>query len=159
MAILKRGRTWWTDFSVNGVRYRMSLDTSDWREAQSKEKEKIAEAQTGKLSLAGHSFARLAFIEALDRYLADRAMHVAPRSHRSGSDHAKPLREYFTAISLSRISADAILAYIRLRKEKGISNVTINMEVGILRRVLKRAKRWAAVADEIPRLAATWDAL
>ena len=40
----------------------------------------------------------------------------------------------------------------RLRKESGISNVTINMEVGICRRVLKRAKRWSVIADEIPRL-------
>lgn len=102
--------------------------------------------------MAGHSFARLAFTEALDRYLADHALHVATRSHRTESDHAKPLRKYFKAISLSRISADAILAYIRLRKEKGISNVTINMEICILRRVLKRAKRWAVLADEIPRL-------
>jgi len=31
VALYKRGKTWWTDFSVNGVRYRESLDTSDWR--------------------------------------------------------------------------------------------------------------------------------
>ena len=152
MALYKRKKTWWTDFSVNGVRYRVSLDTSDWREAQSREKERIAEAQAGKLSIASQSFARLAFTEALDRYLADRAMHVAACSHHTESDHAKPLREYFAATPVSRISSDAILALIRQRKEKGISNVTINMEIGILRRVLKRAKRWAAVADEVPRL-------
>lgn len=32
------------------------------------------------------------------------------------------------------------------------SNKTVNMEIGILRRVLKRAKRWHFVADEIPHL-------
>ncbi len=85
-----QARIWWTDFSVNGVRYRISLDTTDWREAQSNEKEKIAEAQIGKLSVAGQSFARLAFTEALERYLADRSARVVPRSHRSESDHAKP---------------------------------------------------------------------
>src|SRR5690348_9769340 len=152
MAIFKRGRTWWTDFSVNGVRYRLSLDTTDWRQAQSTEKEKSAEAQSGKLSPAAQSFARLAFTEALERYLSDRAAHVTSRSKRTESDHAKPLRGYFGAITVSRISADAILAYIRCRKEKGISNVTVNMEIGILRRVLKRAKRWSLVADEIRRL-------
>jgi len=152
VALYKRGETWWTDFSVNGVRYRVSLDTTDWREAQSGEKVKIAEAQAGKISVAGQSFARLAFTEALERYLADRSVHVTPRSERTESDHAKPLRESFAATPVSRISADAILAYIRQRKEKGISNVTINMEIGILRRVLKRAKRWSLIADEIPRL-------
>jgi integrase len=152
MALYKRSKTWWTDFSVNGVRYRISLDTTDWREAQSKEKERIAEAQEGKLSVAGQSFARLAFTEALERYLADRSVRVAPRSHRSESDHAKPLREYFAATPVGRITVETIFAYIRYRKDKGISNVTVNMEIGILRRVLKRAKRWSSIADEVPRL-------
>jgi len=152
MALFRRGKWYWTDFSVNGQRFRQSLDTADWREALKREKEKIGQAQAGKLSVAGQSFARLAFTEALERYLQDRAVHVVPRSHRSESDHAKPLRESFSATPVSRISADSILAYVRERKGKGISNVTINMEIGILRRVLKRAKRWSLIADEIPRL-------
>ncbi len=44
MSLYKRGKTWHTDFMVNGQRYRQSLDTTDWREAQSKEKELIAQA-------------------------------------------------------------------------------------------------------------------
>ena len=152
MATFKRGKNWWTDFSVNGQRFRQSLDTTDWREALQNEKDLIARAKEGKLSIAGQSFARLAFPEALDRYLLDRSAHVAPRSHRTETDHAKPLRTYFATVPVGRISADAILAYIRERKGEGISNVTINMEIGILRRVLKRAKRWSLIADEIPRL-------
>jgi hypothetical protein len=104
------------------------------------------------LTAAGQSFARLGFTEALERYFVDRSVHVTPRSKRTESDHAKPLHESFAAMPDGRISAEAILAYIRQRKEKGISNVTVNMEIGILRRVLKRAKRWSFVADDIPRL-------
>ena len=152
MATFRRGKWWWTDFSLNGQRFRLPLETTDWRGALSKEKEFIAQALEGKLSPAGQSFARLAFTEALNRYLADRSVQVAPRSHRTESDHAKPLRESFSLTPVARISADAIMAYIRQRKERGLSNVTINMEIGILRRVLKRAKRWSLVADEIPRL-------
>ena len=77
---------------------------------------------------------------------------MVPRSHRSESDHAKPVIEYLSAIPVARVSAETILTYIRQRKEKGISNVTINMEVGIIRRVLKRTKSWSIVADEVPRL-------
>ena len=61
-----------TDFSVNGQRYRKSTQTTDWREALSEEKKLIAEAQAGKLSATGQSFARLAFTEARERYLASR---------------------------------------------------------------------------------------
>jgi integrase len=152
MSLFKRGKTWWTDFSVNGLRYRLSLETTDWREAHSREKEKIAQASTGKLAPSNQQFARLALPEALDRYLVDRSAYVAAPSHRSESDHAKPLREYFGATPVARISTESILAYIRHRKEKGISNTTVNMEIGILRRVLKRAKRWHFVGDEIPHL-------
>jgi len=112
----------------------------------------IAQAKEGKLSAVGESFARLVFPEALERYLADRKARVVLRSHRSEYDHAKPLVEYFSATPIARVSAEAVLAYIRQRKEKGISNVTINMEVGTMRRVLKRAKRGSIMADDIPHL-------
>jgi hypothetical protein len=72
MSLFKREKTWWTDFSINGVRYRMSLDTTDWREAQSREKEKITQASMGKLAPSSQQFARLAFIEAADRYVESR---------------------------------------------------------------------------------------
>jgi integrase len=115
-------------------------------------KELIAQAREGKLSLAGQAFARLPFPEALDLHLKERAAQLSPRSLSSQRHHAKPLREYFAAVPVARISAESILAYIGERKEKGISNVTINMEIGILRRVLKRAKRWSLVSDDISRL-------
>ena len=152
MALVKRAKTLHTHFFVDGQRYRQSLETSDWREAQKREKERIAQATEGKLAPASQQFSRLSMNEALDRYLADRAARVATRSHRSESDHAKPLRTFFALTPLNRISAEVILAYIRERKGKGISNTTVNMEMGVLRRVLKRAKRWHFVADEVPHL-------
>ena len=71
MALYKRRKTWWTDFSVNGQRYRQSLGTKDWREAQAREKELIAQASVGKLAPSSQQFSRLAFGEAANRYLAD----------------------------------------------------------------------------------------
>jgi hypothetical protein len=38
MSLTKRGKTWHTHFYVGGQRFRQSLDTSDWREAQAQEK-------------------------------------------------------------------------------------------------------------------------
>jgi integrase len=152
MALVKRGKTWHTHFFVDGQRFRQSLETSDWREAQSKEKELIARASQGKLAPASQQFSKLNITEAIERYLADRAAHVQPRSKRSESDHAKPLRDYFGGLPIARIDADSILAYVRQRKGSGLSNTTVNMEIGILRRILKRAKRWHFVEDEVPRL-------
>jgi hypothetical protein len=152
MALFKRGKTWWTDFSVNGMRFRLSLETTDWREAQSLERQKITQANAGKLAPSNQQFARLAFSEALDRYLADRSVRVTPGSKRSESDHAKPVRAFFGLTQVSRISSDDIISYIWQRSEKKISNTTINMEIGILRRVLTRARIWNFVANDVPRL-------
>ncbi len=60
--------------------------------------------------------------------------------------------EYFGRNPIARISVDTISASIRLRKEEGISSVTVNMEIAILCRVLKRVKRWRVIAEEISRL-------
>ena len=152
MSLVKRGKTWHTHFFVDGQRFRQSLETSDWREAQKKEKDLISRASQGKLAPASQQFSKLNITDAIERYLADRAAHVQPRSKRSESDHAKPLREYFGRLPIARIDADLTLAYIRHRKDKGLSNTTVNMEIGILRRILKRAKRWHFVEDEVPRL-------
>jgi hypothetical protein len=152
MSLRKRGKTYHTDFTVNGERFRQSLDTTDWREAQAKEKELIAQASAGKLAPVSKQFSKLNITDAIERYLADRAAHVQPKSKRSESDHAKPLRDYFGSIPIARIDVESILAYVRQRKAHGLSNTTVNMEIGILGRILKRAKRWHLVEDEVPRL-------
>ena len=58
MALVKRGKTWHTHFFVDGQRFRQSLDTSDWREAQSKERELISAAEKGKLAATRKGFAQ-----------------------------------------------------------------------------------------------------
>jgi len=88
MALVKRGKIWHTHFFVDGQRFRQSLDTSDWREAQAKEKELISSASQGKLAPASQHFSKLNVTAAIELYLADRAGHVQLGSRRSESDHA-----------------------------------------------------------------------
>ncbi len=150
MALFKRGKIWWTHFFVNGARYRQSLRTTDWREALQREKELIAQASAGKLAPSSQQFARLAFSEAADRYLDERTAHLAPSSLVHERERLKPLRAYFGAMPAGKINAESVLAYIAQRKAAaGLSNRTVNYEMGILRRILKRAKRWYAVAEEV----------
>ena len=86
------------------------------------------------------------------RYLSERTAHLAPRSISTERERLKPLRECFGATPLTRISSDAVRDYIGYRKQSGAANRTINMEVGVLRRILKRAKRWHFLADDVPHL-------
>ncbi len=80
MSLKKRGKTWHTHFFVDGQRFRQSLETSDWREAQAKEKTLIASAKQGKLSTTSEDFARLPFEEAAAKYLVSRLPELAESS-------------------------------------------------------------------------------
>ena len=69
MATFKRGKTWWTDFTQDSVRYRESLRTTNWQEALRREKNRIAEVASGR-GLASHrQFAKWPFDKAVAHYL------------------------------------------------------------------------------------------
>ncbi len=148
MSYFRRGKWYWADFSVNGTRYRVPLDTTDWREAARKESEKKAEAQAGRLA-GGRtaSLARLNFEEAMSRYLAERKIEIRrPEFYRFIS---KPLCAYFKGRRLNQVTTDDVKAYRVARIEAGRQPKTVNHEVGLLLRLLKRAKLRHLIGDEV----------
>jgi integrase len=148
--IYKRGGYWHMDVTINGVRYREALHEADKREARRLEKERIAEIHQGKgASPLGREFARKPFGDAADEFLADRKPHVSERTYQLERNLLYPLRRFFGSNPLRRIRADDIAAYQRTRRETGISGRTLNMEVSVLRRLMKRGKVWSIVAEDV----------
>ena len=149
MAIFRRGKWWWTDFSLNGQRFRQSLDTKDWREALREEKKLIGQAETGKLSTSGRSFARLAFTEAAERYLDSRKLELSQRSQKKERQLLVQPSRFFQVTPVACITTENLLAYRESRAKSGTGPAFVNMEMGVIRRILKRAKRWHLVAEDI----------
>jgi integrase len=163
MALKKRGKTWHCHFVVNGQRFRQSLETTDWREAQANEKELIAEALEGKLHPTSTSLARQAFGLAADDYVTDRKVELATASQAKEKQLLVQLRAYFKQEPLKAITAKRIIEYRAWRASQTVEKkrngklqvircagpATLNAELGILRRILKRAKLWARVGDDI----------
>jgi integrase len=149
MALKKRGKTWHCHFVVNGQRFRQSLGTTDWREAQNKEKQLIAEASEGKLTANSTALARLPFGQAADEYVSARKLELATASQAKEKQLFVQLRAFFKQEPLKAITVKRITDYRTWRAEQGVGPATLNAELGILRRVLKRAKLWARVADDI----------
>jgi integrase len=56
---------------------------------------------------------------------------------------------FFAATSLARITTENLLAYRESRAKAGTGPAYVNMETGSIRRILKRAKRWHVVAEDI----------
>jgi len=149
MALTKRGKTWHTHFVVNGQRFRQSLHTRDWREAQQEEKRLIGEAQDGKLTHKSGALARMPFSAAADDYAISRKLELAAASEAKEKQLLVQLKAYFKQEPLKSISAKKIIDYRVWRAEQGVGPASLNAEIGILRRILKRAKLWARVADDI----------
>jgi hypothetical protein len=127
------------DVTVHGVRYREALDTTDRREAASLEKKRVAEIEQGKAaSPAGREFGRLAFKDAGDNFIRDRVGHVAERTTQFEKERLAPMKVFFGEKPLRRIRAEDIKAYQKHRLDAGRSGKTINMEVGVLRLMMKR---------------------
>jgi integrase len=149
MALKKRGRIWHTHFFVDGQRFRQSLGTSDWREAQRKEKELIAQASQGKLAPVSQQFSKLTFGEAAKKNLAERVVRLAPRSVQTERERLKPLCSVFGPVKVHRITVEMVRTYVAGRKTANVANKTINLELGVLRGVMKRAKLWHHLSDDI----------
>jgi hypothetical protein len=109
--LYKRNKTYWTDFSVHGHRFRVSLDTTNRSEATSLAHEKIAQAKQGKLSAKSQSFARLTFTDAAEKYLQSRKLEMQASSFKKEAQLLIQPKLYFGVTRLNRISAEQVLAY------------------------------------------------
>jgi integrase len=151
--IYKRKGHWHLDVTMNGVRYREALETTDKREAKELEKDRISAIKQGKgASKAGREFARKPFSEAAAVYLEERKPHVSERTMQLEKERLKPLCKHFGENPLLRFKAEDVAAYQTARLAAGISGRTANMETGVLRRMLKRAKVWNTIAEDVKAL-------
>jgi integrase len=149
MSLVKRGKTWHTHFFVDGQRFRQSLDTSDWREAQAREKELITQASQGKLAPASQQFGRLAFGEAADRFLDGRRLDLSQASQKKERQLLVQPRRFFGATTIQKITTENLVGFREWRVKAGVGPAIINMEMGVIRRMMKKAKRWHLVGAEI----------
>jgi len=149
MALVKRGKTWHTHFFVGGQRYRQSLNTTDWREAQAREKELIGQASQNKLNASHLGFAKLPFSQASGQYLSGRKLELAEASQKKEHQLLVKPCEFFLQTHLAKITSEDIVQFREWRSRQNVGPAAINMEVGVIRRILKRAKRWHVVGADI----------
>jgi hypothetical protein len=146
----KRGRQYWADFSVDGRRYRKRLGTTNLRVAIQRERQLIEDAGRG--SLAPHEQGPKRLFAAAEAYLDAKRMRCSPRTLEFEQERIVFLKRHFGDVPLTAITAKAIADYQRTRHDAGKANRTINMDVGVLCRVLRSCGRWRAVADHVQNL-------
>jgi integrase len=152
--IYKRNKVYHVDVAVNGVRYRESLETANWQEAQHKQKELISRIIEGKAGApAGRgSFASMPLEQALAELVKNRVGRVAEKTSQIDKERSKALVRHIGKTLVRKIDPGTIRAFQDARKAEGVSGRTTNMELTLLRQVLKRAKRWSMIADDVSNL-------
>src|ERR1700730_9366508 len=120
MALKKRGKTWHTHFFVDGQRFRQSLGTRDWREAQAKEKELITQATQGNLNASHKGFSRLTFDQAANSYFKGRKLELGEPSHKKERQLLVKPCEFFQRKCVSKITQEDVLKFREWRSESGV---------------------------------------
>jgi integrase len=157
MALWKRGRRYWTYFSINGVQLRRplcapgsALATTNWQEASRLEKEMIRAAVAGELAPRDPSVKLFAAVD--DHIEAKKATANSERTIEFDQERLESVKRFFGDVKLSTITRKSIEGFQARRRLDGASNRTINMDVGALRQVLKRFKQWRRLEDDVKML-------
>src|ERR1019366_4133077 len=104
MSLWARGKWYWADFSINGLRYRVPLKDSRGRKipvddthremAARSEERAMEKAERGQLAPQKERSARLPFTQAADEYLSSRKLELAASSMVKETDLAARLKDY-----------------------------------------------------------------
>src|SRR5271167_5084739 len=86
--------------------------------------------------------------KAAEAYIVRRTPLVAPRTLELEQGAVKHVSRHFATAMLAKLDSDALAGYVARRKAEGAGNRTINIEVGVLRRVLKQFKLWHLVGED-----------
>ncbi len=147
MALYRRGGQWWADFREGDERYRKPTGTSNKNRAKRIERDLIQAARENSLLVRQRKPKRL--FAAIDAYHADKKMRCAPRTLELEKERLSIVKAHFGDVRLAAITPDAITTFQQVRHDGNISNRTINMDVGVLSRVLQFCERWRALKDHV----------
>lgn len=157
MALWKRGRRYWTYFSVNGSQVRRPLcppgsrlATTNWQEATRLEKEAIRAVMEGELGPRDPSVRLFAAIA--DYLKAKEATANSKRTIEFDRERLEVVKRHMGDVKLTTITRKVIEGFQAKRRLEGASNRTVNMDVGALRQVLRRFKQWRRLEDDVKML-------
>jgi integrase len=148
MSLFKRGERWWYEFEFRGQRVRESTGSDSKTLAIKAERQRRRELEE---SANGVRVARRPVLFPV----AAREWMAASRARWSKSNIAiqefnlKHLSAYFGSMLLADITSQHIGKYQGIRQKEGASNRTINMEISTLRLMMKAARLWGAISEDV----------
>jgi integrase len=148
VSTFQRGKIWWYEFHFRGARIRESSYRPVREIAKRKERERRRDLELGQAGLK-RIIGPMNVARAVDGFLEHNGPRWEPRTleiHENSWSHLSP---HFGKLLLEDISPRHISRYQSARKKEGVSNRTINIEVGLLRMVMIKHRRWHNISPDI----------
>jgi integrase len=156
MSVYRRGKTWWYKFTVNGQFIRESAKSTSKTVAKGAELSRRRELERAYNHIPKRERVPL-FSNAADVWLAGKT-GLAPKSTLRYEQCVPHLKQEFGKRLVCDIDANDVAEYQRKRLTAGVSNRTVNYEVGALRGILRQFGLWGPIADRVRALPERHDA-
>jgi len=144
----KNCKSWWFEFIFEGQRIRENTKTRSKKVAIEAEKARHRKLEESYNGIKRRDRAKL-FGIAADEWLTLKDLTLAPSSQRIERANLKHIRPHFEKRLVTDIEAKDVSNYQHARLAEGASPKTINLEVGTMRAILKRARVWPEIQQDI----------
>lgn len=147
MSLYKRGGVWWYKFRFAGQMIRESSKSASRTIAKEAERQRHRQLEESWNQIKRRKLPPL-FSVAASEWLRSRT-GIAPTTERSYRLAIGHLTAAFGKQLLCDISGSEVAEYQRKRQRDGVSPRTVNIEVGVLRGILRRHRLWKSIAEDV----------
>lgn len=151
MSVFKRGEVWWFEFRYRGARIRESSHSPVKAVALRIERERHRQLELGTHGLT-KAVQPKTFGVVAKAYLLEREAHWQSKTREMHANSLRHLEPHLGSLLLNEIRPEHVSKYQRLRLREGASGKSVNLEVGLLRLALRKAKLWHNIADDVSML-------
>jgi integrase len=147
MSLYRRGDVWWYKFRFAGQMIRETSKSESKTVAKDAERARRRELEESWNQIKRRKLPPLFSIAAED-WLRTRT-GIARSTERSYKLAISNLKTDFGKQLLCDLAAKDLAAYQMRRKREGVSNRTVNLELGVLRSILRRYRMWEGIAPDV----------
>jgi integrase len=147
MSVYRRGDVWWYKFRFAGQMVRESSKSGSKTVAKDAERARRRELEESWNQIKRRKLPPLFSLAASD-WLKTRTS-IAPSTKRSYKLAISQLTKDFGKQLLCDLSGVDLAGYQNRRKRDGVSNRTVNLELGVLRSILRRYRMWEPIAADV----------
>ncbi len=146
--LYKRRDYWHYELIIDGKKRSFTTETKDYNEAKKKRAKAVHDLELGRVP---DNAGRKRFEATADEYIKHRKATVSEGTVRLEEERLRPLKRVLGNVRLKDITPRKIRGYQGTRGAE-VSNRTVNLEIKLLRGILKHEGQWARIQPDYKRL-------